>query len=136
MRLKFRRIQFRVAKDNIFERFDGLAIGAGWNTAIDKSLMVCIFIRQIQCCFWAQFEPRRRIDTDLIAIVEIAMIFESVIHRVNSERAGVANLEIAIDLQAIRAERVDAGLIARKRFTNLRLFGHPVEDAAGAATTE
>ena len=91
MCFELRFINLGIGKDDIFQRFDGTPRRViRWNTAINETLMIDIFIRQVEHAVRTQSETRGRVQTNPFSVIKVAVIIQAFIHGVEPESRGVA----------------------------------------------
>ena len=126
MRFKLGLVQVRITEYDIIQRVDRPAVGTGWNTAINKPVMVDILIRQIQYGCRAQLELGSWVDTDPVTLVKVSVIVQTFIKRIDPESRCLTGGDVAVDLQIKLVFSVPASLITVERLANHTLFCNPV----------
>ena len=136
MRFQFGEILQLVAKDDVLKGLHRSSVASRGDAAVNKPLVIGIFIRQIERCSRAQLRAENGIDANSRTIIEIAVIVQIFISGIDPDACRIAHLEIEIALHAECAESVNRQLSAAKCLANDRLLGDPVDDPARAAASE
>ena len=85
MGLKLVIVAFRITKNNLVEIFNRSSVRPCRNPAINGTIVVNIFIRQVKRRIHTQFEPGSRVNAKTIPVIEITMIVQAFVKRINAK---------------------------------------------------
>ena len=78
-------VTFRITKNNLVEVFNRSSIRPCRNTAINRTIVINIFIRQIKCRIQTQFESGSRVNAKTISVIEITVIVQAFVKRIDAK---------------------------------------------------
>ena len=102
------------------------------DTAINNTVVANIFIPQLKPHGIADPRRHRRIDTEMFAVIGIAVIGECFVKPVQTQRGAVAEADVAVNRTIPAAEAVDRTRDIGLVLANERAFGDTIDDAATA----
>ena len=108
----------------------------GGDAAIGDARIVVIGVGRVEAGLRTERGGQRRRDADEAAFVEIAIVVEFLVRRVEAQRDIVAERLVRVTQNGEGAEIVDRGLATDARTAEHRGLGHAIDRAAARATPE